>query len=355
MEEFIDEINRKHGIRFYKEQKEKFCAFAVQEFKKLGYEVNVDKLGNVVVGHPEAAKVVYSGHYDTPGAVNMLFISDRLNKAVGTGKGVALSSYTLAAAVAGSMRYTYDVLGNIGPVAQAVAFIAAIGITGKFPHKQNVNDNASGVAAVYAMAQKNDPANKDIAYILFNKEEGGWWRDGVKPKVGTKGSGLYVKEFKKRYGHEPNFNLVNFDSVGLGELSIASNKKNRKDIVANIADTLDIKKDSGTSDHVNFEHAVSVFATKDAKIGKGRYMPHIHSRRDLEYDPDAIKGVVNDIYSVQDKLVELYDVRLAGGGGPEENLGLLRRFALKCREFLSKESGRSVPAPHTTEKILKPR
>ena len=71
MFDYLNHINDLYPIRRKAEQKENFRNYVLEESKKIGYDVKVDKIkehNNIVIGNPETAKVIFTAHYDTPAA-----------------------------------------------------------------------------------------------------------------------------------------------------------------------------------------------------------------------------------------------------------------------------------------------
>lgn len=72
--DYIDHISEHFPIRRKQEQKKAFRDWLMPELRRLGYAPRVEQCGvtalheNIVIGDPEHAPVLFTCHYDTPGA-----------------------------------------------------------------------------------------------------------------------------------------------------------------------------------------------------------------------------------------------------------------------------------------------
>jgi len=179
MEELYERL-KKHRIRFYPGQKQRFRDAMTSEFNELGYDdVTVDKAKNMIIGDVHNAKVVYTAHYDTPMFSPWFLFARVFGHLIG---GVVFGSFVMLAAiavVAAGIGIVLEglVTGEFLTFAEPLYFMVSLFVlfilSFVIPSPGNANDNTSGVLAVYEVARrlKERGMEKDAAFILFNNEE----------------------------------------------------------------------------------------------------------------------------------------------------------------------------------------
>lgn len=297
---YLNEIVSRFPIRRKAEQKKAFRDWAVEEIRRLGYNVKVEQTGvgfheNIVVGNPEKAPVLFTAHYDTPNAnflPNLMmprnpvlfFLYVMLNVLILLGGSVVI------------MLLVGGLTGN--PDAARIAWIATyFGLLmlmnfGNIPNKNNVNDNTSGVATLLTiMAQLPVEDRQKAAFILFDNEE-----------KGLAGSKAYAKDHQQvAYTRM----TVNLDCVGVGEnilvlskklarqhLEFAPLQRHMEAITTHSVHFFDASGSVSNSDWKNFKCGIAVMACKKAKV-VGFYTPHIHTKRDTYADQGNIDAIAN--------------------------------------------------------------
>ena len=218
----IDTLNEQFPIRRSKVQKAAFRDWFVKMAQEMGYAVRVEENGghhNVVVGDPEAAKAIFTAHYDTPAASFLPNVMTPRNKPffwayqmLQVGVLVLLGvSVGVPLAVATGENYFGFLAGYA--VYMGCLFLMIFGPA----NKHNVNDNTSGVAAILETMSKVSAKDRaKAAFILFDNEE-----------KGCRGSKAYAKDHPAV--KEKGF-LVNLDCVGDGEHILLVAKKNNREL-----------------------------------------------------------------------------------------------------------------------------
>ena len=285
----LAEIVSRFPIRKKDDQKEAFLRQAQAWCRQMGYAAKVEAAGkngrhkNLVAGDAEAARVIFTAHYDTPANMILpnliiprnlpLFFAYQLlvvGLLVIVGLGIALGAFAL-------VRDRRVLILSFLLVYYALLLFMVMGPA----NKNNVNDNTSGVAAVLRVMELLPPEQRGLAaFILFDNEE-----------KGTKGS----KAFALAHSNVKKGTLViNLDCVGVGEhlllvaKSFARTKAEYPLLEQAFADqpgmTPHFFPSSGgvmNSDQKNFRCGVGVVACKRKKL-VGYYTPDIHTRRDTE-------------------------------------------------------------------------
>lgn len=289
---YVTELAEKHPVRKTAAQKEAFRAWALAEGQALGYPARIEENGrmkhrNIIFGDPEQARIVLIAHYDTPAVMllpNLLMPCNPvlfvLYQALVIGlmvlasglvsgfAGLATGSATVARAVMLMVYFGLLLLMLLGPA-----------------NKHNVNDNTSGVAAIFTLMRRL-PAEKRhaVAFILFDNEE-----------KGTLGSGAYAKEHLQQQFTRM---VVNLDCVGVGEhVLVTAGKLARqrpefaplKRVLTETPGRTVVFSDKllGSSDHKRFKCGVWVVSCRRAPV-VGYYTPWCHTARDTACDEENI-------------------------------------------------------------------
>lgn len=296
---YIDRLIEAHPIRKTAAQKQAFREWATSEAQSLGYTAEVEpikKNNNIIIGSPETASAVFTAHYDTPPAMpfpnfitpkNILFyliyqigivlIMLALCTVVGFGIEKLTSNADLGFYVGYALYFGLLFLMLYGPA-----------------NKNNVNDNSSGVAAIFELMSRIPQENRDkVAFILFDNEE-----------KGMQGSGAYASKHKDI---KKNGLIINMDCVGDGEnILFFANKKTRaleaydKLVLAMSAQSgrnLLMNKLEGClypSDQSQFKLGIAVCACKKAKI-IGYYCNKIHTKKDTVCEQENLDFLANGL------------------------------------------------------------
>lgn len=296
---FIEEIIESYPIRKSKKQKESFWLWAKNRAEEMGYSANIEvnkRNYNVVIGNPETAEVTFTAHYDTPPAMpipnfitpkNVVFYIFYQLIVVGLLVGVCVG----IGAIAYHFTNNYDASYNIG----FGFYWILLGLMLLGPaNKNNVNDNSSGVAAIFEIMQRlpQEERNK-VAFILFDNEE-----------KGMMGSSAYAKMHKSVKAEKL---LINMDCVGDGEnILFFANKKTRQlesydklvsAMEAQLGRNLLMNKLEGClypSDQSQFKLGIAVCACKKAKV-IGYYCNKIHTRRDTVCEQENLDFIANGL------------------------------------------------------------
>lgn len=300
---YVTELAAKHPVRKTAAQKEAFRAWALAEGQALGYPARIEENGrmkhrNIIFGDPEQARIVLTAHYDTPAAmllpnllmpcnpvlfvlyqalvIGLMLLASGLLSALA---GMATGSATIAKAVLLTVYFGLLLLMLLGPA-----------------NKHNVNDNTSGVAAIFTLMRRL-PAEKRraAAFILFDNEE-----------KGTLGSGAYAREHLQQQFTRM---VVNLDCVGVGEHVLVSAGKlaRQRPEFAPLKRVLTempgravafFDKLLGSSDHKRFKCGVWVVSCRRAPV-VGYYTPWLHTARDTACD----EGNIDFLAEAFDRLI----------------------------------------------------
>ena len=303
---YIDTIVEQFPVRKSKKQKESFCQWAVNEANSLGYDARVEwnsGNNNVVVDNPDTAEAVFTAHYDTPPVMpfpnfitpkNILFY-------IIYNIGVVLVMLVVcigASVIIGNFTDNTDLGINVGRLIYLlILFLMLLGPA----NKNNVNDNTSGVAAVFElMTRIPEDKRSKVAFILFDNEE-----------KGLRGSGAYAKDHKVVKKEKL---LINMDCVGDGENILFFTLKKTRELSAyeklvsameaQVGRNLLMNKMESCiypSDQRHFKHGIAVCACKKAKI-IGYYCDKIHTKKDTVCEQENLDFIANGLAQFVDVL-----------------------------------------------------
>lgn len=296
---YIEEITRLHPIRRTAEQKKAFRDWTVQEIRRMGYSVKVEKNGlsheNIIVGNPEKAPMLFTAHYDT--AANTLLPNAFLPR------NPLLSLLYSAAMVVLMLLLSAVLMLALGTLIHDQRIMRTLWLSvytamilwitnGGIPNKNNVNDSTSGLAALLTMMAQLPQEHRDkAAFILFDNEE-----------KSTRGSKAYTKEHLQ-VGYTRL--TVNLHCIGVGEnLLVISRKLARQyrefgflqrqleQIASHKVHFYDSFGTTAGSDWKSFKCGVNICACKRSKLW-GFYVPHLHTKRDTVADERNITAVAD--------------------------------------------------------------
>lgn len=302
MTDFTKIIFDKHEIRKTRKQKDDFIRSFVEYADSLGYKTNVEKgsLGakNIIVGSPEASRVVFTAHYDTCAVMPVPNFITPKNMGLYLLYQIFISLIMLfpSLMVAGLLTYLESDFAFLG---WYVSFLLTyiLFIAGR-ANKHTANDNTSGVTVITDLMKKlPDEAKSEVAFILFDFEE-----------AGLLGSSSYNSKHKKEMKDKL---LINFDCVSDGNNFIFALQKGAigyKDLLedcfkGNGEFTVEVlnKGIFYPSDQMMFKCGVGVAALK--RTAKGTlYMDRIHTKRDTVYQEENIEFLVDGCITLVGKL-----------------------------------------------------
>ena len=301
---YIDTIIEQFPVRKTKKQKASFREWAINEARSLKFDANSDWCmgsDNVVIGRPETADVVFTAHYDTPPVLPFPNLITPKNIPFYIFYQLVLVLVLLAVCF-GVAALAYKLTSNseLGYSIAKLSYFLVVILTILGPaNKNNVNDNSSGVAAVFELMRRiPDDKRSKVAFILFDNEE-----------KGMRGSAGYAKYHPTAKKEKL---IINMDCVGDGEnILFFANKRVRKlesydklvsAMEAQVGRNLVMCKMEGCiypSDQMRFKHGVAVCACKKAKL-IGYYCDKIHTKRDtvceqenLDFIADGLAQFVN--------------------------------------------------------------
>ena len=292
----IETLVEKFPIRKSRKQKAAFREWAVAYAQEQGYEARVESARsiamchNVVIGDPETAEVVFTGHYDTPAVMpfpnfitprnvlvyilyQLLLVPVLLIPGALVG---ALSGYALKLLTA-----EVELASAVGGLLGFITVYVTLGVMMFGPaNKNNVNDNTSGTAAVLELLTRLPQEQRSkAAFILFDNEE-----------KGMLGSSAYASKHKAVKKEKL---LINMDCVGDGPHMLFLAKKKTRALPAyeKLMQAVnaqpgreplwcELEKCVYPSDQANYRYGVAVCACNRMKV-IGYYCDKIHTKKDV--------------------------------------------------------------------------
>ncbi len=305
MTETTKTIFETYEIRKTKKQKSAFITYVKSVADANGYAFRVEKgsfgARNIVIGDPEAAKVIYTAHYDTcPRLPFPNFITPK-NFLIYFLYQIAVSVLFILlpiGALTVLWRLALDAM-NVSEDARSLLMLLgfyvflfgtmALLMAGP-ANKHTANDNTSGVTVLLDLMTSLPSEQKDKAcFVFFDLEE-----------MGLFGSSSFANKHKKAMKTKL---LLNFDCVSDGEHILFALKKGalpyKKHIENAFAGNARIQTEvlsKGVfypSDQANFPRGVGVAALKKAKKTGLLYMARIHTPRDTVYREENIAVLVH--------------------------------------------------------------
>lgn len=266
---------------------------------------------NVVIGDPDAARVIYTAHYDTCAVLPLPNVVTPKNFFLYLLYQIALSVLLILPVFLAELlaNRLLSALGADDFVVFLVTEVLLIGgLTAMIwlllagpANRHTANDNTSGVVTVLTLADQLQ--STDCAFMLFDNEE-----------LGLLGSSAFAKahpELKK------NGCIVNFDCVSDGDtLMILFPQRDKgcermrklKDAAGEICGkygkAADICTTRGVfypSDQAAFRHGIGVAALKKAKFFGTLYMDRIHTSRDTVFEEDNI-AALTELFKTLDEM-----------------------------------------------------
>lgn len=215
MSKFADRINREYPVRRRPKEKEAFRLWLMGTLREMGYDPKLQtkdtplqvggKVTNVVVGDPEKAKLILIAHYDT--GIRTLFpplimptrpVAGFLYLAL-TPVCVLLGSFVLSFALTFAVNAPHLTL----PLFLLLLLASLMYLRFGPSETNNVNDNASGVAALLETAATLTPHYREsVAFAFLDGGFGGM--------SGAKG-------FRAKYPSAKEKTVVNISCVARGD------------------------------------------------------------------------------------------------------------------------------------------
>ena len=281
-------------VRKSKKQKEAFRAWLCGELEAAGYVPKIEKgfaARNVVVGDPDAARVIFSAHYDTCAVLPIPnFITPRNMFFYLCYQMLFLLIFL---AVVFVFDFTFFLLTDApAEVGIGLSYLLCIFMVwwildGK-ANRHTANDNTSGVITLLetALALPEEERGK-VCFVFFDNEEKGLF-----------GSAAFTKAHKKAKKETLN---INFDCVSDGDyIQFFPGKPLKKDKEAldRIESAFEGRGEKKTevvrgpgfypSDNKAFRRGVGVCALRRKRV-IGYYMSRIHTNRDTVLEEENIE------------------------------------------------------------------
>ena len=305
-----------YQVRKTKKQKSAFIQYVKEQAEAGGYTCRVEKgmLGarNIVIGEPDAARVVYTAHYDTcprlpfPNFITPKNIWIYLLYQVALVLLLMIPVFLVSVGigfVVGWIGAVVDMDGDtVALLASVFAEVAWIGLLVLLlagpANKNTANDNTSGVTTLLdIMNALPEEQRGKVAFVFFDLEESGLF-----------GSAGFASKHKAAMKGKL---LINFDCVSDGSHIIFAQKKGAKRYTALLAEcfagnekfTVEVASKGifYPSDQANFPCGVGVAALKSTKNGL-LYMNRIHTKRDTVYCEENIGFLTEGAVRLAEKL-----------------------------------------------------
>lgn len=297
MTDYLSMIDETYPIRNSGEQKAAFRACALAEAGKAGFSHAAQETAegheNLVFGEPDAARVIFTAHYDTPRRSlfpNLMLVSNQLLYwlyNIGIALLITAAAFGAAFAVKALLNLSWDEMRArmIVLAVYLVTYLALFHLVLRGPaNRRNRNDNTSGTACVMELMRRLGE-RKGVAFLLFDDEE-----------KGKKGSKAFAK------AHLPvkeNTLVVNLDCVGNGDTFVFAPSKWAEDhpLFASLKNAVSqtglnarvfpAGKAQMNSDHKSFNHGVGVCACRYKPV-VGYFTDRIHTAKDTVAEPETV-------------------------------------------------------------------
>ena len=289
MTELSQVIFDKFQVRKTRKQKDAFIHLLHSYIPELKVqELGFPKSRNLILGDPEAAKVVLGAHYDTCAQLPFPnFITPKRPLLSILYSFLVVVPY-IAVIVLLNHVLTYFIHNfwvHYWVCLAAYALLMCGMLVGP-ANKHTANDNTSGVITLLEIYQAlSDEQKKQVCFVFFDNEE-----------KGVIGSTQFRKKYKQAFKTKL---LINYDCVSDGDnfLFGISKKANQKYYVplsraftsTGCKTTMfeSLKKVYYPSDQAGFPVAIAVAALKHKKPF-GYYMDKIHTKHDTEFNWENI-------------------------------------------------------------------
>lgn len=301
MTAFENELFASYQVRKTKKQKSAFRRFLMSRYAG-GREEPGGNFGgvNVVFGDPDAAKIIFTAHYDTCARMPFPnFITPKnmlLTLLYGVLIAIPMLVLVIAVTAAGAaLELSFPVV-YFCELAVIFGFLYLM-LAGP-ANKNTANDNTSGVVMLCRLLERLSPEVREkCAFVFFDNEE-----------LGLQGSAHFRKMHKSA---TENTLLVNFDCVSDGDhimlilpkrarhleerFSQAFASRPGKDVTVERAE-----RTHYPSDQAKFPMGVGVAALKKSKIF-GYYLDRIHTKRDTAWDEENLSLLLDGAAALAEK------------------------------------------------------
>lgn len=281
-------------VRKSRKQKEAFRRWLCKELEKAGYAPSVEKgfaAKNVVVGDPDAARVIFSAHYDTCAVLPIPnFITPRNMFFYICYQLLFVFIFFAVVFIAElAVFFLTDASVEVGmAVANALCIFMVWWIIDGLANKHTANDNTSGTITLLEIALSLPVEDREkVCFVFFDNEEKGMF-----------GSAAFTKKHKSVKKETLN---INFDCVSDGDfIQFFPGKRLRKDEAAleQIERAFQGRGEKVTevvrgfgfypSDNASFKRGVGVCALKKKRL-IGYYMDRIHTNKDTVLEEENIE------------------------------------------------------------------
>ena len=281
-------------VRKSRKQKEAFRRWLCKELEKAGYAPSVEKgfaAKNVVVGDPDAARVIFSAHYDTCAVLPIPnFITPRNMFFYICYQLLFVFIFFAVVFIAElAVFFLTDASVEVGmAVADALCIFMVWWIIDGLANKHTANDNTSGTITLLEIALSLPVEDREkVCFVFFDNEEKGMF-----------GSAAFTKKHKRVKKETLN---INFDCVSDGDfIQFFPGKRLRKDEAAleqierafqgRGEKTTEVVRGFGfyPSDNASFKRGVGVCALKKKRL-IGYYMDRIHTNKDTVLEEENIE------------------------------------------------------------------
>lgn len=299
MTETTKEIFEKYQVRKTKKQKSAFIEYVKQIAERYGYEYKVEKASfgarNIVIGHPDTAKVLYTAHYDTCSRLPFPnFMTPKNFLVYLLYQFLIVGAFFACAFVLGlviGLIFSFAPINEdisyaiVSFLPMVIYFVLLYLLLGGPANKNTANDNTSGVTTILDIMTELPQDQKDkVAFVLFDLEE-----------LGLIGSSSFASKHKNV---KKNTLVINFDCVSDGETMLFALKRTTKKyaqllekaFVSTPDITVDITQNAFyPSDNASFKGGIGVAALKKSKLFGTLYMDRIHTRKDIIYRKENIR------------------------------------------------------------------
>jgi len=312
MTETTKEIFEKYQVRKTKKQKTAFIEYVKQVAENYGYDFKVEKgafgARNIVIGNPDAAKIIYTAHYDTcarlpfPNFItpkNFFIYLLYQFFIVGIFFVLAVAFGFIMGLILSFISISEDAMYSIISLLPIIAYIAFFYLLlGGPANKNTANDNTSGVTTILDIMRELPVEQRGkAAFVLFDLEEAGLF-----------GSSSFASRHKAVMKNTP---VINFDCVSDGQTILFALKRTTKKyaellekaFVSTDDITVDItKKAFYPSDNASFKGGIGVAALKKSKLFGTLYMDRIHTKKDVIYREENIRFLTNGAIKLAEML-----------------------------------------------------
>lgn len=300
-------------VRKTKTQKQAFETFLLSALHEAGYQdARAEECGalitsrNLIAGNPDAAKVIFTAHYDTCAVLPVPNYITPTNVPLWLFYQLLLVlamffAATAAAALTWLLPFSENALYLLSTAVFVglLLFMAGWMVAGK-ASTHTANDNTSGVIALLEAALALPEERRgEVAFVWFDNEEAGLF-----------GSSSFAAKHKAA---AQKTLLVNFDCVSDGDTLFVVLPHRMKD-----EDLTDVvrasfmpggkkealfpttRKAFYPSDQLLFKRGIGVAALKRGKIGL--YMDRIHTKYDTAFDEENIACCADAMLRLAERL-----------------------------------------------------